>query len=105
MTAPQTQTSENTGHGGVIAILLPCLLIGNFLWKLLAPAHEFPMHTEQVMTMTFDLVMIMGLFGLKRSMPTALFWIALVVGIGLFALRLSADGWWTGHFTYSIPPR
>ena len=101
----QTQTSENTGHGRAIAILLPCLLTGNFLWKLLTPAHEFPMRTEQVMTMAFDLLMVMGLFGLKKSMPAALFWIALVAGVGLFALRLSVDGWWTGHLTYSIPPQ
>jgi hypothetical protein len=26
-------------------------------------------------------------------------------GVGLFALRLSHDGWWTGHLTYSLPPR
>lgn len=103
MTAQQAQTTAS--RSGVIAILLPCLLIGNFLWKVLIPAREFPMRTEQVMTMTFDLLMIMGLFGLRRSMPAPLFWIALAAGIGLFALRLSHDGWWTGHLTYSIPPR
>jgi len=34
-----------------------------------------------------------------------MFGIALVAGIGLFALRLSDDGWWTGHLAYSLAPR
>ena len=88
-----------------IARVLPWVLILQFLWNLLTPAHEYPMRTEQVMTMTFDALMLAGLIGLKGAMPKPLFWIALVAGIGLFALRLSADGWWTGHFTYSLPPR
>jgi len=91
--------------GGVMPILLPCVLIGHFLWNLLTPAHEFPLRTEQVMTMLFDLGMFLGLFGFRRTMPPPLFWVALVAGIGLFALRLSHDGWWTGHLTYSLPPR
>jgi hypothetical protein len=103
MTVPQTQTTAAASRGGVIAILLPCFLIGNFLWKVLIPARDFPMRTEQVMTMTLDLLIVMGLFGLKKSMPAALFWTALFAGVGLFALRLSHDGWWTGHLTYSIP--
>jgi hypothetical protein len=67
--------------------------------------HEFPLRTEQVLTMTFDFLMTAGLFGYRRAMPAPLFWAALVAGIGLFALCLSADGWWTGHLTYSLPPR
>jgi hypothetical protein len=57
------------------------------------------------MTMTFDFLMLVGLFGLKASMPKPLFWIALVAGTGLFTLRLSDDGWWTGHLAYSLAPR
>jgi len=34
-----------------------------------------------------------------------LFWIALVAGIGPFALRLSHEGWWTGHLVCSFPRR
>jgi hypothetical protein len=29
----------------------------------------------------------------------------LMAGIGLFALRLSSDGWGTGHLVYLLPPR
>ena len=53
----------------------------------------------------FDLGMFLGLFGFRRAIPPPLFWVALVAGVGLFALRLSHDGWWTGHLTYSLPPR
>jgi hypothetical protein len=88
-----------------IAMLLPWVLIGHFLWNLLTPAHEYPLRPEQVMTMTFDALMLAGLIGLKGAMPKPLFWVALIAGIGLFALRLSTDGWWTGHFAYSMPPR
>ena len=55
--------------------------------------------------MTLDLLMVVGLFGYRRAMPAPLFRVALVAGIGLFALRLSDHGWWTGHLTYSLPPR
>ncbi|MBA2399601.1 MAG: hypothetical protein H0V72_13035 [Bradyrhizobium sp.] len=98
------QTSTATGSV-VLPILLPCFLIGNFIWKLLSPAHGFPMRTEQVMTMVFDFGMLLSLCSLRRAIPAPLFWIALVAGVGMFALRLSHDGWWTGHLTYSLPPR
>ena len=58
------------------------------------------MRTKQVMTMTLDALMLVGLVGLRGAMPKPLFWVALVAGIGL-----SSDGWWTGHFAYSFPPR
>jgi hypothetical protein len=103
MTGQRTQTSGNSGRRAVISILLPCLLIGQFLWNLLTPAHEFPMRREQVMTMVLDGLMFAGLFGLKDAMPKPLFWLALVAGLGLFALRLtSEEGWWSGHFVYYL---
>ena len=105
MTDQPTQAPASAGRNAVMPILLPCVLIGHFLWNLLTPAHEFPLRTEQVMTMTFDFFTTIGLFAFKRAMPQPLFWAALVAGIGLFALRLSADGWRTGHLVYSLPPR
>ncbi|MGO8912563.1 MAG: hypothetical protein ACLQDM_25000 [Bradyrhizobium sp.] len=105
MTHQPTQTSGNASRNAVMPFLLPSVLIGSFLWKVLTPAHEYPLRTEQVMTMTFDFLMLIGLFTFKRAMPQPLFWTALVAGIGLFALRLSHDGWWTGHLVYSLPPR
>jgi cyanate permease len=100
---PKPATASRTP---MISMLLPWILIAHFLWNLLTPAHEYPMRTEQVLTMTFDAMMLAGLIGLRQAMPKPLFWIALVAGIGLFALRLTGDtGWWTGHFVYFLPPR
>src|SRR5258708_35162572 len=106
MTNPQTQTSGNSCRNAVVSLLLPCFLIGQFLWNLLTPAHEYAMRSEQVMTMTFNALMLAGPFGLKRSMPQPLFWIALVAKLGQVERRLTSDAaWWTGHLVYSIPPR
>ena len=68
------------------------------------------MRSDQLLTLGIDLLMIVGLVGVKRrvQMPggTALFWIALVAGIGLFAIRLLGnDQWWTGHLVYYLEPR
>jgi hypothetical protein len=106
MTNQKMQISDNADRNAVVSKLLPCLLIGHFLWNVLITAHEYPRQTERIMTMTFEFLMLVGLFGLKRSMPAPLFWIALVAGIGLFALRLTGDAAWaTGHLFYSLPPR
>ena len=106
MSNQQTQTSGKANRNTVAAVVIPCLLIGRFLWNVLTPAHEYPMRSVQVMTMTFEAAMLVVLFGLRASMPRPLFWIAVVAGIGLFALRLTGDdGWWTGHLVYFLPPR
>lgn len=104
MANQQTQTAGR--RNPVLSIALPSLLIAHLLWNLLTPAHEYPMRTEQVLTMTFDCFMLLGVVGLRESMPKPLFWTGLVAGLGLFALRLTGDsGWWTGHLVYFIPPR
>lgn len=105
MTDQPTETTEKTGPNPTLGLLLALVLIVHFLWNFLVPAHEYPLRTEQVLTMTFDLGMIIGLFGFRRVIPAPLFWIALVAGMGLFAFRLSEDGWWTGHFAYTLRPR
>jgi hypothetical protein len=83
---------------------LAIYLIGTFLWRSFIPAHEYPMRPAQVMTMAFDLMCIVGLIGLKiwlfqgrqpkgavGTMSSLLFGIALLAGLGLFAIRLSGD--------------
>jgi hypothetical protein len=105
MAQQQTRTSGNTTHNAVVS-LLPCLLIGNFLWNVLTPAHEYPMRSEQMLTMALDFLGLVGIIGLRASIPKPLFWFALVAGIGLFALRLNGNaGWWTGHLVYSLSSR
>ncbi len=105
MTDQPMPTPLSARRNPMTAMLLPWVLIGHFLWNFLTPAHEFPLRTGQVPTMTFDCFMLAGLIALKDAMPKPSFWVALLAGIGLFSLRLSSDGWWTGHLAYSLPPR
>jgi hypothetical protein len=92
--------------------LLSIFMIGNFLWRAFKPGYEWPMRFEQIITIAFDLLCLGSLIGLKiqisRAMPSSqstwtkgnvLFWIALVAGLGVLAIRLHGDAsWWTGHF-------
>jgi hypothetical protein len=105
VTNPPSSAEPEFDRSPVAGFVLACVLIAHFLWNFLVPAHEYPLRTEQVLTMTFDLLMIVGLFGFRRVIPAPLFWIAFLAGIGLFAFRLSEDGWWTGHFAYTLRPR
>jgi uncharacterized membrane protein YfhO len=101
--AEQSAKSENRSE--LTLMLVAALLIGSFLWRALAPAHEYPMRSVQILTMVFDLGLIAALIGMKSRAPKlkALFWVALVAGIGLFANRLNGDAsWWTGHLVYQF---
>jgi uncharacterized membrane protein len=52
--------------------------------------------------MAVDFLMVASLIGIRASVSKLLFWIALVAGIGLFAIRLTSEtAWWTGHLTWS----
>ena len=89
-----------------IAWILACLLVGSFFWRAFTEAHEYPPRSSQILEMAIDALMIVGLFGVRSRIPTWLFWIALIAGLGLFAIRLNSDAsWWTGHLMYSLPPR
>jgi len=99
----QTLPSGGTKQRPALFFVLTVMLIGLFLWKVFATAHEYSMRTEQVMTMLFDAGMVLGLFAVKNSGPKAVWWTALIAGIGMFAIRLTGDAaWWTGRLTYSI---
>lgn len=105
-TAPQTSTPQPTGFNKWLPWLLPALLIGNFLWRVLTPAHEYPSRAAQVLEMIIDAGLIAGLFGIKSRMQPWLFWVTLICGLGLFAIRFTSDAaWWTGHLIYYLPPR
>jgi hypothetical protein len=100
--APPNQSVWNRA----VPWILPAYLIGNFLMRTFTAAHEYPMRTEQVLEMGIDALCIVGLFGIKKRVQPWLFWIALIAGVGLFAIRLNSDAsWWTGHLTYSLLPR
>jgi len=99
--------------------VLSIYLIVAFLWRALTVAHEYPSITVRNMTIGLDLLCVIGLIGtgihfFKNSEPgesmpwKILFWIALLAGVGLFAIRLNGDdSAWTGHLMYNVtlPPR
>ncbi len=90
----------------MIAFVACWYLIAKFLWRVFVPAHEYPMRLEQVLSITFDLLALIVLIGLKAHVVNWAFWIALIAGLALFAIRLSSDAsWWTGHLVYSLSPR
>jgi hypothetical protein len=85
---------------------LAALLILTFLWRVLTPAHEYLSRTAQMLQMGIDAVCIVGLIAIRKIGPPALFWAALICGLGLFAIRLHSDAsWWTGHWSYWLSPR
>jgi hypothetical protein len=101
--AEPTAVSDNRNE--MTFILVSLVLIGNLLWRVFVPASEYPMRIVQVLTMVFDLAMIVGLIRMKSRVPKlqVLFWIALAAGIGLFLIRLNGDAsWWTGHLMYRM---
>jgi hypothetical protein len=105
MSDEHTRTADN-GRNFAIAAVLSCYLIGTFFWNVFVPAHEYAMRSVQMLTIGLNLLAVVGLFGLKPSMPKPLFWAALLAGIGLLTLRLTSNhGWWTGHLFYELSPR
>ena len=94
---------DSTNRNEILLIVISLYLIGTLIYRVLVPAHSYPLRHMQVLTMALDAGMIVGLFGLKSKLTTmrTLFWIGLFSGIGLFAIRLTSDaGWWTGHLIY-----
>jgi hypothetical protein len=103
MTDPTATPQNPTGFNRVLPWLLPAILIGNFLWRVLTPAHEYPGRSSTILEMVIDAALIAGLFGIKARMPYWLFWIALLSGISLFLIRLTSEAsWWTGHVRYYV---
>ena len=102
----QTTPAGGGTRNQKIFYALSVIVILTFLWRTLTTAHEYPSRMVQVLDMGFDALCIVGLIGLRKAGPPALFWIALIADIGLFAIRLHSDAsWWTGHWNYALRPR
>ena len=87
----------------IVCYGLAVYLIGSFLWRVLMPAHEYPGSTATYLEIAVDVLVMVGLIGIRAGVPKALFWIALIAGVGLFAIRLnSTASWWTGHLVYTV---
>jgi len=85
---------------------LAALLIFWFLSSVFITAHEYPMRSEQVLTMVLEAAALTCVISMRSKMPMWLFVLALACGLGLFAIRFASDSaWWTGHLHYSLLPR
>jgi hypothetical protein len=103
----QSDSVKKAPGGPYLFWLMSLFLIGTFLWDLSTPAHEYDSETVVIMEMLFEFGMLVGLLGMiKTRGSNPVLWIAMLAGVGLFAIRLSSDsGWWTGHAQYSLIPR
>ena len=103
MTDQQAENPNNTKQMRIVFYLLSIMLIGNFLYRMGVTANEYPGRTVQVMEMVLDAASIVGLIGTRKCGHQILFVVALIAGIGLFAIRLHSDAsWWTGHWNYAL---
>ena len=97
---------SKTSSRPVVGYVLVVYLIGSFLWRALTPAHEYPGRFATYLDIAVDILVIVGLVAIRARVPTPLFWIAVIAGVGLFAIRLNGDAsWWTGHLVYYLSPR
>jgi hypothetical protein len=102
--------------------LMFCLafyLVLIFLWRLLSTANEYDSVEMVWLSIGFDVLCLIGLVAARiqatravESQPLSpvgqvMFFVALVAGVGLLAIRLNGDAsWWTGHLNYECcPPR
>lgn len=101
MNEPQSKAPSPIVRYAIVAYL-----IGSFLWRVLTPAHEYPGRFSTYLDIAVDILTMVGLIAIRASVPKPLFWIALVAGVGLLAIRLNGEAsWWTGHLVYSLSPR
>ncbi|MGN6459851.1 MAG: hypothetical protein ACTHLY_01475 [Pseudolabrys sp.] len=90
-------------RSSLIFKLLCAYLILTFLWRAFVPAHEYPSRHAMILDMVVDGAAIVSLIGLRTKGPVALFWIAVIAGLCLFAIRFTSNAsWWTGHLMYSL---
>jgi len=100
-------SDQQSATAGLIVRYVPAgYLIATFLWRVSAPAHEYPGRFSTYLEMTIDALVIAGVIALRSHVRKPLFWLAIAAGIGLFASRLNGDAsWWTGHLFHSLSPR
>ncbi len=106
MTDRESAPSGAEGRKGMAAWIAALLLIVQFLYRLTVAGHEYPRPTERFMTIAFDILCLVGLIVYRDRLPRPVYWVALVAGIGLFAIRMhNRDSWATGHWDYYLLPR
>jgi hypothetical protein len=96
--------------------LYSAFIVVLFFWKALMPASEYPMRSEQIVSILIDVALLIGLIGFRfyrralfqpgnnQSTPNSiLFGLAFVAGVGTLLIRFAShDAWWTGHLIYTL---
>ena len=98
-------TDELSMRQRLVGVLLSAYLIVSFLSRTLVTAEEWESGTERLITIGADILVIAGLVTQRTRMPQVLFWLSLLAGVGLLAIRLTLTGWRTGHLIFEVPPR
>ena len=112
MNDPQRPSSRNASSQQTVFWLLSVYMITTFLWRAFIPGGEWPRPPTRFITIAIDLLCIGVLVRLKVRLSAekkpgkristggkVLFWIALLAGLGVLAIRLHDDASWaTGHF-------
>jgi hypothetical protein len=103
MSDARREALQRSGRIQMLALVLAGYQIFEFLWRVLIPENEYPSRGYQIFTMLLDGAFIVVLISWRALLPKWLFWIAVIAGIGLFAIRLTSDAsWWTGHLFYTL---
>jgi len=112
MSDPKTTTSSGATGQRTVFSLLSIYMIATFLWRTFVPGGEYPMRPAWTITIAIDFLLVGILIRLRAKLSaeekrgkrsstggTLLFWLALIAGLGVLAIRLHGDAsWWTGHF-------
>ncbi len=102
MSKRPVKQSADAGPNPFPGLLVACVLIGLFVYRLTVPAHVSPLLPELVLTIVFDLAMVAGLVAMRGRIAGPLFWAALVSGVGLFVIRMTSEAsLWNGHLMWT----
>lgn len=111
MSKPKATTSSDGSGKRTIFRLLSIYMMATFLWRAFVPGGEWPRPPTRFITIAIDLLCVGVLIRLKAQLSAeskpgkrismgsiVLFWIALLAGLGVLAIRLDDDASWaTGH--------
>lgn len=104
------------GKAPVIHAIMCGYVILRCLWRIFIPATEYALPPWPLLSLIFDILVLVALFVLKPQVPAAtpdapvytryatpLFVCAIIATAIMVLIRfLSESGWWTGHLMYSF---
>ncbi len=108
--------ADTGGKAPTALAVISAYIILRCLWKVFIPATGYSMPPWPVLTLIFDILLLVPLFVLKPQVPAAgpgspfqvryatpLFIGGIVATVILVLIRFSSEaGWWTGHLMYGF---